>query len=464
LSTKAAGAALNEGAASTLWVLGALQRQRLLKAWRQGFCYSCTIEYSIGLRSPYARVWSPCAAATPSADKDPSLSENTDPQRQDAEQTPQGQDQNGKTKPSPLKNPRVKWTLIVVGVLALILLLAWFLHWLLVGRYMQETNNAYLQADAVAVAPRVNGYVTEVFVRDDQHVRKGAPLLQIDDRTYKATLQQAEAAIAVREADIAAAEAGLAGYTSQLVQARAQLTSATATLKFAQAEVKRFTPLAASGADTHEHLESLVHQRDQARAQAEAAQSQVESAQSQIQAGQAQLRQAGAGLKQAQADADQARVALEDTRLTAAIDGTIGDKTVQVGQFLAAGTRTMTLVPVQTLYLVANFKETQVGLMRPGQPVEIEADALSGVSLKGTVESISPGTGSQFALLPPENATGNFTKVVQRIPVRIRVEAGAEARKVLVPGMSVIATVDTRSAKDAKDTVQDEAEQGEATR
>lgn len=367
-------------------------------------------------------------------------------------------------KPSPLKNPKVKWTLIAVGVLVVVLLIAWLIYHLLVGRYLQETNDAYLQADSVAVAPRVNGYVTAVHVQDHAWVKAGQPLLQIDDRTYRAQLEQAQAAVALRQADILAAQAALAGYHAQLAQSRTQVSAAAAQLKFANAEVARFAPLAASGADTHEHQEQLHQQRDQAQAQYDAAMAQVTTAQSQIAAGEAQLGQARAGLKQAQANVDQAQVAVEDTRLSAAIDGRVGDKTVQVGQFLSAGMRTMTIVPIHALYLTANYKETQVGLMREGQPVEIEVDALPGVSLQGHVESLSPGTGAQFALLPPENATGNFTKVVQRVPVRIRVEAGPEARKVLVPGMSVTATVDTRSAKDAGEHTQDEAERQHAAR
>lgn len=360
--------------------------------------------------------------------------------------------------PSPLKNPRVRWTLAIIGLLVAVALVAWLVYHLLVGRYLQDTNNAYLQADAVAVAPRINGYVTEVLVKDNQWVKAGEPLLRIDPRTYRATLDQAEAVIAVREADIAAATAGVQGQQSSLLQARTQLTAATASLRFARSELARFTPLAASGADTHEHVESLRHDVERAQAQYDAARAQIQGVQSQIDASQAQLEQAQAGLKQAQADAAQARVAFEDTELRARIDGRIGNKTVQVGQFVAAGTRTMTVVPVASLYLSANFKETQVGLMRAGQPAEIKVDALPGTTLHGTVESISPGTGSQFALLPPQNATGNFTKVVQRVPVRIRVDAGAEARKVLVPGMSVEVTVDTRSAKDASRRTRDEAE------
>ncbi|MBD8635097.1 HlyD family secretion protein [Stenotrophomonas sp. CFBP 13725] len=363
-------------------------------------------------------------------------------------------------KPSPLKNPKVRWTLIIGGILVLAALVIWLFYHLLVGRYLQDTNNAYLQADAVAVAPRINGYVTEVLVQDNQQVKAGEPLLRIDPRTYRATLDQAEAVIAVRQADIAASTAGVQGQQASLIQARTQSVAAAATLRFAKAEVARFAPLAASGADTHEHVESLRHDLQRAQAQYDAAQAQITGAQSQIQASQAQLEQAQAGLKQAQADAAQAAVAFEDTELRARIDGRIGNKTVQVGQFVAAGTRTMTVVPVASLYIAANFKETQVGLMRPGQPATIKVDALPGVDLHGTVESISPGTGSQFALLPPQNATGNFTKVVQRVPVRIKVDAGTEARQVLVPGMSVDVTVDTRGNKDARERTQDEAEAG----
>jgi membrane fusion protein (multidrug efflux system) len=371
--------------------------------------------------------------------RDETMSEEPQAPSASSNDAPQAQD-----KPSPLKNPKVRWTLTGIGLLVLVALLAWLAYYLTTGRYLQQTNNAYLQADAVAVAPRINGYVTEVLVQDNQWVKAGAPLVKIDPRTYRATLDQAEAVIAVREADIAAASAGVEGNQSQLLQARTQLRAAEATLRFARAEVARFGPLAASGADTHEHLESVKHDLERAQAQYDAARAQISGAESQLQAGQAQLAQARAALKQAQADAAQAEVAFEDTVLSARIDGRIGNKTAQVGQFVGAGTRLMTVVPLQSLYLSANFKETQLGRMRPGQPARIEVDALPGTTLHGTVESISPGTGSQFALLPPQNATGNFTKVVQRIPVRIRIEADARTRTILVPGMSVEVTVDTR--------------------
>ena len=359
--------------------------------------------------------------------------------------------------PSPLKNPRVRWTLAIIGLLVAVALVAWLVYHLLVGRYLQDTNNAYLQADAVAVAPRINGYVTEVLVKDNQWVKAGEPLLRIDPRTYRATLDQAEAVIAVREA-ISRRQPPACRASSPACCRRAP-SSRPRPLHCASQDPS--WPVSPPGRQRRRHPRACGEPAPRRRAgagQYDAARAQIQGVQSQIDASQAQLEQAQAGLKQAQADAAQARVAFEDTELRARIDGRIGNKTVQVGQFVAAGTRTMTVVPVASLYLSANFKETQVGLMRAGQPAEIKVDALPGTTLHGTVESISPGTGSQFALLPPQNATGNFTKVVQRVPVRIRVDAGAEARKVLVPGMSVEVTVDTRSAKDARRRTRDEAE------
>jgi membrane fusion protein (multidrug efflux system) len=165
------------------------------------------------------------------------------------------------------------------------------------------------------------------------------------------------------------------------------------------------------------------------------------------------------GLAQAQAARAQqtaADVDLNATLIRAAIDGRVGDKTVEVGQYAGTGTRLMSLVPLDKLYITANFKETQLALMRPGQPVEIKVDALDGIALKGRVASFSPGTGAQFSLLPPQNATGNFTKITQRVPVRIALEATPQTRRLLVPGLSVEVTVDTSSAKDDIERLRDE--------
>jgi membrane fusion protein (multidrug efflux system) len=339
--------------------------------------------------------------------------------------------------------------LSLLTLLLLVFAVLWLYRWWTEGRYFQTTNNAYLQADAVAVAPRVSGHVTELLVQDNQLVQAGQPLLRIDSRSADAVLAQAQAVEALRQADIEAARARIDSVTAQRVQAQAELQARQVTLAYAESELARFAPLVETGADTQEHLQSLQHQRDQAHAQTEAAQAQLRSSASQIKAAQAQLAQSHAGLRQAQADTQRAQIPVDDAGLSAPTAGRIGDRTVRVGQVVAAGTRLMSIVPLDSLYLNANFKETQLQLMRAGQAVEVQVDALGGQSIKGEVESMAPGTGTQFALLPPENATGNFTKIVQRVTVRIKLYPSEAQKQVLLPGMSAEVTVDTRSAREA---------------
>jgi membrane fusion protein (multidrug efflux system) len=186
----------------------------------------------------------------------------------------------------------------------------------------------------------------------------------------------------------------------------------------------------------------------------------LQASEREITANQAQIQQARAQLDAAAENARQAQLDVQDTMVRSTLAGRVGDRAVRVGQYVQPGTRLMTIVPLQDIYLKANFKETQIGWMRAGQPATIKVDALPGVDLHGTVVSFAPGTGSQFALLPPENATGNFTKVVQRVAVRIRVDAEPETRAVLLPGLSVSVRVDTRSARDAQKRPQGENARG----
>jgi membrane fusion protein (multidrug efflux system) len=231
---------------------------------------------------------------------------------------------------------------------------------------------------------------------------------------------------------------------------RALLEGAGANESYALAQIRRYEPLVSSGAETGERLAELRNAHNQATATLEADKAALESAERQIGATQAQILQARAQLEAAAASAESARLDAEDTVVKSSIAGRVGDRTVRVGQYVQPGTRLMTVVPVQDIYLEANFKETQIGLMRAGQPATIHVDALSGVDLHGTVASFAPGTGSEFALLPPQNATGNFTKIVQRLPVRVRVPRDVARQNLLRAGMSVYATVDTRNgAKDA---------------
>ena len=354
-------------------------------------------------------------------------------------------DFEGESKASGRRGP-MRAVLLVGGLVVLLAAGVGLFNWWTVGRFMQSTNDAYLRADQVVVAPKVQGYVTQVLVSDNQQVAAGQPLVRIDPRSYQAGAEQAQATIDARQADVAAATAQLAQQQQTIAQARAQLASARSGAAFAAGEVERYRPLAASGADTPEKLQQLINSRDQASATAAANAAALAGAQQQTQTLKAQIGQAAAQLEAARANARQAGLSLQDTVLTSAIAGRVGDKTVQLGQYVTAGARLMTIVPTGSIYLVANFKETQLAHMRPGQPVSVHIDALGGKALKGVVDSFAPGTGAQFALLPPENATGNFTKIVQRVPVRIRLQATPDAAKVLVPGLSAAAKVDTRSA------------------
>lgn len=351
--------------------------------------------------------------------------------------------------PSPSKRPsgRAKVILIVLLLAAIVGGVAWFLNYQNVGRFMESTDDARIEADMVTVSPRVSGYVAQVLVRENQDVAAGQPLVRIDRRTIDAQAAQADAQIAVATAQADAARAQLNEQSAAIAQAQAQLASARAKAMHDAAEVARYRPLAESGAETRQQLATLElaarQSADQVRAQAAALviqQRRVASVRSQIAQGQAQQQAARAQRTAASVDEDA-------TLLTAAVAGRIGDRTVTPGQYAQAGSRLMSIVPLNALYVTANFKETQLALMRPGQPVRIEVDALDGVELRGRIESLSPGTGAQFSILPPQNATGNFTKITQRVPVRVAIQATPAARRLLVPGLSVTVTVDTRSAK-----------------
>ncbi len=333
---------------------------------------------------------------------------------------------------------------LLLGIAALLGGAVYGAHWWRVGRFIESTDDAYLKADSVTVAPKVVGYVTEVFVQPNQAVKRGDPLVRLDRRQYEAMLAQAQATIEARKADIQRAQADLLQQKAQWAQARAQVQSATLALTHAQQEFERFAPLVATGATTEERLAELRNTRDQAKATLAANQAAEAAAASRIQSTEAQVAQSKAQVQAADAARNQTHLDVDDTVVRAAIDGRVGDSTVRVGQLVQPGTRLMTLVPVQEVYLVANFKETQIGRMRAGQPVTLHVDALPDLTLHGAVESFSPGTGAQFALLPSENATGNFTKIVQRVPVRIRVQADAAVRERLLPGLSVTTEVDTR--------------------
>jgi membrane fusion protein (multidrug efflux system) len=363
-------------------------------------------------------------------------------------------------EPAAKAGSRRRALLLSIGAVAVIAALIYGVRWWTVGRFIESTDDAYLQADSVTIAPKVSGYVAEVYVTDNQAVTAGQPLVRLDRRQYQAVLEQANATIAARKADIERGAAELLQQQANIAQARAQLQGARSAETHAIEEVKRYEPLVATGAETNEKLADLVNARNQAAATVAADIAAVQAAQRQPATTQAQIEQARAQLQASEASFRQAQLDTQDTVISSTLAGRVGDRSVRVGQYAQPGTRLMTIVPVQDVYLVANFKETQIGLMRAGQAATIHVDALSGTDLHGTVVSFSPGTGSQFALLPPQNATGNFTKIVQRVPVRIHIDAGEETRAVLVPGLSVTVRVDTRSGQESAKRVERENARG----
>ncbi|MFK3737411.1 HlyD family secretion protein [Massilia sp. TN1-12] len=392
--------------------------------------------------------------------KDPKGGDKKDDKKDDNEKD--GKDDKKDEKMSPERKRKMRIVLVVVGILVLLGVLGWVLYYNLHGKFFEKTDDAYLQADAVTISPKIGGYVEEVLVRDNQDVQAGQPLVRIDPRDYRAQAEQYQAQIDIAHANADAVRAQIAEQESAVDQARAQLAAARDNAAFAAGEARRYAPLTEIGAENAQTLAARRNDADQSARQVAAQRAALANAQKRILALQAQVRQAEAQAGAAQAQLKAADVNLQSTTLTASVAGRVGDSSVRVGQFVQPGTRLMSVVPLNTMYVGANFKETQIGRMRVGQPVEIEVDALPGLKLHGHVDSVSPGTGAQFSLMPPENATGNFTKIVQRVPVRVALEAGPDARRVLVPGLSLKVVVDTRNAKDAiKDIKKKEKERTE---
>lgn len=342
--------------------------------------------------------------------------------------------------------PKFRLILIIAITAALIAGGWWYYRHVTYGQYMQSTDNAYVAADSVVVSSKVAGYVDAVLVSENGRVSPGEALVQLDVRDYRAQAQQARAQIAATLAGADTIRSQVTEQDSAIRQARAQLAAKRAALDLANEQVARYRPLAATGAEPREKLQQYETQAQQAHADFVAAQAAVSAANGRRATLFKQIDQTEAQADAARAQLEAADLDVTSTLLRASKGGRVGDLTVRVGQFVQPGQRLMTVVPVNEIYVIANFKETQVGLLRAGQPVRLEVDALPDFEIAGRVESISPGTGAEFSILPPENATGNFTKIVQRITVRIAIIASPKVRRLLVPGMSVVAVVDTRNA------------------
>jgi membrane fusion protein, multidrug efflux system len=344
---------------------------------------------------------------------------------------------------------RLSWRRIALltGALLLVPAAGYYGHdYWTVGRFLQSTDDAYVQADSTIVAPKVSGYLSQVLVDDNQPVKAGQLLASIDDRDYKTALQQAEADVASAQADINNVKAALEQQQAVIAQARATVEVDQANLNFAEQDSARYSSLAETGAGTVQMAQQTLAKRDTTRAALARDTAAVTAAEQQVGMLQAQLAKDDAVLLHNKAVRDQAQLNLDYTKILAPIDGVVGNRSLRVGQFVQAGTQLMAVVPLAATYVVANYEETQLSGIHAGQPVDIVVDTYSHTTVKGHVDSIAPASGQEFALLPPDNATGNFTKIVQRIPVKIDIDPYDPLRGDLRPGMSVTATVNTKAS------------------
>ncbi|WP_431206265.1 HlyD family secretion protein [Bradyrhizobium betae] len=318
-----------------------------------------------------------------------------------------------------------------------------------IGQYLVSTDDAYVKADNTTIAPKVSGYLSRVLVADNEQVKAGQVLARIDDRDFRVALDQARADVQAANATIASKEAQLEVQQAVIKAARATLDVDQANLTFAAQDNKRYADLAASGSGSLQNAQQAQSRIASAQATLERDNANLASALKQIDLLKAEIVQARAAAARAEAVQHQAELNLGYTSVVSPIDGVVGNRSLRVGQFVQAGTQLMSIVPAEGAYVIANFKETQLTHVVPGQTVDIEVDMFPGQVVHGRVDSIAPASGQEFALLPPDNATGNFTKVVQRIPVKIALDAAHGAVIALRPGMSVIPTIATRSTAPA---------------
>jgi membrane fusion protein, multidrug efflux system len=350
--------------------------------------------------------------------------------------------------PAPAASRRelVRRAALVLALLATTAAGGYFGHdYLTHGRYLESTDDAYVKADSTLVAPKVSGYIAQVLVDDNARVKPGQLLARIDDRDFKAALNQAHA-------DVAAADAAVRNLNAQielqqpLIQQQAAAVEATeAALKFAQEEQARYDGLMKSGSGTIQRAQQTDAALREKAAQLQREKSGLSAANIKVEVLATERAKAVAQLERARAVEQQANLNLSYTEIKAPVGGTVGARSLRVGQFVQAGTQLMAVVPLDAVYVVANFKETQLTHMRDGQPVELRIDGFHGTRLTGHVDSLSPASGLEFALLPPDNATGNFTKIVQRVPVKIVLDDNS-LKGLLRPGMSAEPTVNTKSA------------------
>jgi membrane fusion protein, multidrug efflux system len=334
---------------------------------------------------------------------------------------------------------------IILVATAIVVLLAYGIHWWMAGRYREKTDDAYVGGDLTIIGSKVTGYVTKLPVVDNQLVHAGDLLILIDDRDYRAIQAKAASAVDAQRAAVANLDAGEALQRALIARAKAEIDAMNAEAVRSQEDFRRYQDLVSRSAVSIESAQRTEATYKVARANTARASADLLAAQRQLNVIATQKQQVTAAVEEARAESDIAQLNVGYTELRAPIEGYIGNRRARVGMYATAGTQLLSVVPANGLWVDANFKEDQIARMQVGQPVTIRADVLPGKEFHGHVDSLAPATGAQFSILPPENATGNFTKIVQRVAVRIRLDATDSRLGQLRPGLSVVAEIDTKS-------------------
>jgi membrane fusion protein (multidrug efflux system) len=378
----------------------------------------------------------PLEARAPSGDAQPSarVSEARKPEAQETA-TPAGRSKK-------------KLVLGAIGAVVLSAAVYFAYDYITVGRFIVSTDDAYVGADMAIIAPKIPANVAEVPIVENQAVKEGDVLVRLDAGDYQLAVDQAGSKLATQRAAIATFDAQIRAAQATKEQMRAQLDVAKANVVKTEADYERTKPLADRDFTSKATLDAAIAARDTARAQEKAGEASIQTADANIALLKSQKEQAEHVAKELEVALAKAQRDLSFTVIRAPFNGVIGNKSVQVGDYVTPGKRLAAVVPLDKVYVDANLKETQLAGITAGETAEVSVDALGGPALKGVVESIAPASGSRFSLLPPENATGNFTKIVQRVPVRIAVPAAAAQGK-LRPGLSVVVDIDTRTAPKA---------------
>jgi membrane fusion protein, multidrug efflux system len=357
----------------------------------------------------------------------------------------------GQTAPSGAR-PGLRRLAVRTGIAAALLLLlsggglASVRYWT-TGRFVESTDDAYVKADSTIIAPKVSGYVVALLVQDNQAVKAGQVLARIDERDFRTALDEADANVAAAAASIANLDAQIVAQGSIIQQAQAHVAEAQASLSLARRNDARRRQMARVGYGSEEQSDDATTDAAEKAAALTRLQAAYAASRQQIDVLTSQRTLAQAQLSRTRALKHQAELNLGYSTLVAPIDGVVGARTVRVGDYVQAGTQLMALVPLQQVYVIANFKETQLTRVEPDQPAHIRVDTFPGHDIQGHVQSVAPASGLEFSLLPPDNATGNFTKIVQRIPIKIALPESSVLAGRLRPGMSVTVSIDTKAAR-----------------